>query len=80
MGKLNVTRFRFKMRFWWISYVAQHPWVSIHQMDGRPQDLVKSWNREIWVYIFPIALKFDRHQQRRRDVCQISKQYDINNI
>ena len=31
------------------------------QMGALPQDRVKSRSREIRVYTFPIALKFDRH-------------------
>ena len=35
--------------------------VFTKRTDGLPQDHVKSRSREIRVYNFPIALKFDRH-------------------
>ena len=48
--------------------------TSTKRANVLPQDLANSRSREIQVYTFPIALKFDR--LRCRDACEISERYD----
>ena len=54
--------------------------LSLHT-DVLPQNLEKSRNREIHIYIFSIALKIwlAPPQQRCRDACKISERYNHNN-
>ena len=46
------------------------------RVDVLPQDLAKSRNREIRVWTFPIALKFDKHPGSRAAEMPVKWQSD----
>ena len=47
------------------------------QTEGLQQDLMKFRSHEIWVYTFPITLKFDRHLSSWAAEMPVNFQIDI---
>ena len=60
IGSQNTSPWKVRTSIYNIYHTVARPLFTM-RTDVLPQDLGKSRSREIWVSIFPIALKFDSH-------------------
>ena len=65
----------------WTMFPSPPGHLFTKRTDVLPQDLAKSRSREIRIWTFPIALKFDRHLgSTAAEACQIPERYNHYNI
>ena len=85
----NIARIIRDVRIWlWFSvdwyrtcvYAYPSGLLFIKRTDGLPQDYAKSRNREIHIYIFPIAMKFDRYLRSSINETTVEFQNDTTTI